>query len=415
MDVIVNKYQESDNSFSYEIKFDSELSENIRSLQNVWKKEIADNNPSAVGAPYFMSPMVGELISDVIYPRCKEQFQKISQKMIEQIDTKVVSVLYRVTVWDTYKLISRNAKMIAKIFSERAELEKQVNLRWICTGAGVAERSLITLLRAHHGFDDVRGISTDISAAAILVAACNLEMMNIESESSLIDVRIVFGTIPTSLQNKANTIILQIDDAVISLERDIEDGLRYDAFLADNALPYFTREEGNEILSSAVKLVNNKGIIQALGLNKNMFVKIPLGNKIKAILNKKIKQQYNMLMDEKQKKIGKEYQHGYRHIYIKNNQGVIIQVISEGAIEMFSWIRTYLSKLNLDYAMKLMKMVTIGTGLSSWGKYVQTNTIESYQDLLKLLANTNYTVVDHPGDDADWQDMVLSTFTVLVE
>jgi len=201
----------------------------------------------------------------------------------------------------------------------------------------------------------------------------------------------------------------------ISLERDIEDGLRYDAFLADNALPYFTREEGNEILSSAVKLVNNKGIIQALGLNKNMFVKIPLGNKIKAILNKKIKQQYNMLMDEKQKKIGKEYQHGYRHIYIKNNQGVIIQVISEGAIEMFSWIRTYLSKLNLDYAMKLMKMVTIGTGLSSWGKYVQTNTIESYQDLLKLLANTNYTVVDHPGDDADWQDMVLSTFTVLVE
>jgi len=385
MDVIVNKYQESDNSFSYEIKFDSELSENIRSLQNVWKKEIADNNPSAVGAPYFMSPMVGELISDVIYPRCKEQFQKISQKMI------------------------------AKIFSERAELEKQVNLRWICTGAGVAERSLITLLRAHHGFDDVRGISTDISAAAILVAACNLEMMNIESESSLIDVRIVFGTIPTSLQNKANTIILQIDDAVISLERDIEDGLRYDAFLADNALPYFTREEGNEILSSAVKLVNNKGIIQALGLNKNMFVKIPLGNKLKAILNKKIKQQYNMLMDEKQKKIGKEYQHGYRHIYIKNNQGVIIQVISEGAIEMFSWIRTYLSKLNLDYAMKLMKMVTIGTGLSSWGKYVQTNTIESYQDLLKLLANTNYTVVDHPGDDADWQDMVLSTFTVLVE
>lgn len=121
MDVIVNKYQESDNSFSYEIKFDSELSENIRSLQNVWKKEIADNNPSAVGAPYFMSPMVGELISDVIYPRCKEQFQKISQKMIEQIDTKVVSVLYRVTVWDTYQLISRNAKMIAKIFSERAE------------------------------------------------------------------------------------------------------------------------------------------------------------------------------------------------------------------------------------------------------------------------------------------------------
>ena len=90
-------------------------------------------------------------------------------------------------------------------------------------------------------------------------------------------------------------------------------------------------------------------------------------------------------------------------------------MISEGAIEMFSWIREYLTKFNLDYAMKLMKMVTIGTGLSSWGKYVQTNTVESYRDLLELLLNTNYSVIDCPGEDSDWKDMVLSTFTIVLE
>lgn len=415
MDVIVNKFQESDATFSYEIRFDSELAEKIRSLQNVWKREIEHNNPSAVGAPYFMSPMVGELISDEIFPRCKEQFQKISNKMIEQVDTKVVSVLYRVTVWDTYQLISRNAKIVTKIFEENSDLKNEVNLRWICTGAGVAERSLITLLKERGEYKDVRGVTTDISAAAILVAACNLEMMNIEDEKPLINVRIVFGSVPTSLRNRPNTLVLQIDDAVISLEREIEDNIKYDAFLADNALPYFTREEGRAMLSSAVKLVKSKGIIQALGLNKNMFVKIPLTNKLKAIFNTNIKQEYNKLMDEKQKKLDKEYQHGYRHIYIKNKKGIIIQVISEGAIEMFSWIREYLTKFNLDYAMKLMKMVTIGTGLSSWGKYVQTNTVESYRDLLELLLNTNYSVIDCPGEDSDWKDMVLSTFTIVLE
>jgi len=415
MDVIVNKFQESDAAFSYEIRFDSELAEKIRSLQNIWKKEIERNNPSAVGAPYFMSPMVGELISDEIFPRCKEQFQKISNKMIEQVDTKVVSVLYRVTVWDTYQLISRNAKIVTKIFEENSDLKNEVNLRWICTGAGVAERSLITLLKERGEYKDVRGVTTDISAAAILVAACNLEMMNIEDEKPLINVRIVFGSVPTSLRNRPNTLVLQIDDAVISLEREIEDNIKYDAFLADNALPYFTREEGRAMLSSAVKLVKSKGIIQALGLNKNMFVKIPLTNKLKAIFNTNIKQEYNKLMDEKQKKLDKEYQHGYRHIYIKNKKGIIIQVISEGAIEMFSWIREYLTKFNLDYAMKLMKMVTIGTGLSSWGKYVQTNTVESYRDLLELLLNTNYSVIDCPGEDSDWKDMVLSTFTIVLE
>ena len=415
MDVIVNKFQESDGAFSYEIRFDSELAEKIRSLQNIWKKEIERNNPSAVGAPYFMSPMVGELISDEIFPRCKEQFQKISNKMIEQVDTKVVSVLYRVTVWDTYQLISRNAKIVTKIFEENSDLKNEVNLRWICTGAGVAERSLITLLKERGEYKDVRGVTTDISAAAILVAACNLEMMNIEDEKPLINVRIVFGSVPTSLRNRPNTLVLQIDDAVISLEREIEDNIKYDAFLADNALPYFTREEGRAMLSSAVKLVKSKGIIQALGLNKNMFVKIPLTNKLKAIFNTNIKQEYNKLMDEKQKKLDKEYQHGYRHIYIKNKKGIIIQVISEGAIEMFSWIREYLTKFNLDYAMKLMKMVTIGTGLSSWGKYVQTNTVESYRDLLELLLNTNYSVIDCPEEDSDWKDMVLSTFTIVLE
>lgn len=406
--VSVKKYIHDDSLVSFSIELSQVLKDQIIQMESRWNKKILDNMPVFSNAGYTMSPELGDLIRKKIYPDVLGKFEEISGIKVEQIDNKVMNVLYRVTIWDTYQLISRNAKIATSLLKDNYEKRGFLRLRWICTGAGVAERTILSMLyRA--GVKDVSGITTDISAAAILLATINLEIMNAVLGSSFIN-RIVFKDIPKDLKVNSNTIILQIDDAISSTEKEAEtiaddENLKYDAYLADNALPYFSRDDGKKLLSNAVKITTKNGVFQALGLNENMKVVIPLTTKIAEIFRKDIVSEFNEILGDK------KYPNEYRHKYTYKN-GLVVRVISEGAAQTFGWLKKMLFGFEIGSFLKFMKMISIGTSLSKWGRFVYMNTAHSYVDLLELLGNKQFEVLDNPGTEEEWRDMVLSTFTV---
>lgn len=397
---------------TYKLKFADDIRQHVLELQREWEPEVRQFNPEASDSPYFLSPKLGKFISSVLYRKYKDEFERLTGRQLDEVDQKVVHILYKVVVWDTYQLIARNAKIASDFLQGIAKDKKYVNLRWICTGAGVAERSLISQLRKD-GVKDIRGVTTDICGAAIIVAAINLELMNIDLQDEPLDVRIVFGLVPESLRDKPNTIVLQIDDAYESLDRE-RGHHKYDAFLADNALPYFPREVGKRLLSVGINILNTPGIVQALGLNRGMFVNIPLIIKLKQIFHKDIKAEYTRQIEEAESKRGRPFLHDYKHVYYKDNKGVITKVASYGAGDMFSWIKHYFSTLQIAKAFLLIKMINIGTGLSKWGKQILTNTNETFDDLEALLLEHKYEIIDSPGEKEDWEDNVMSSFSVTV-
>lgn len=394
--------------FSFSVKIDDDLKKQIEEIEKAWNLKLLENMPVFTEAGYTMSPELGDLIKKKIYPHVLEEFEKISEIKVEQIDDKVMNVLYRVTIWDTYQLISRNAKLAIPYLKGNFEKKGFLRLRWICTGAGVAERTIISKLYVE-GISDIRGMTTDISAAAILLATINLEIMNIVLGSKFSN-RIVFKEVPNELQNQPNTIILQIDDALLSFDREVakiseDPSLKYDAFLADNALPYFSREDGKKLLSDALKITTDDAFFQALGLNKGMKVVIPLTTKIAEIFRKDIVKEFNEILGDK------KYPNDYRHRY-EYKDGVVVRVISDGAAQTFGWLKKMLFSFDIPSFLKFMKMISIGTSLSKWGRFVYTNTNESFNDLLEMIDDGDVNIIDHPGTDEEWKDMVLSTFTI---
>ena len=406
--VEVIKHNHPNNTFSFSVKLSDELKKQILEIEKSWNIKLLENMSVFKDAGYTMSPELGDLIKKQIYPKVLEDFEKKLEIKVEQIDDKVMNVLYRVTIWDTYQLISRNAKLATPHLKNNFEKRGFLRLRWICTGAGVAERTIISNLYKA-GVTDIRGMTTDISAAAILLATINMEIMNIVLGSNFSN-RIVFKEVPDELRKQPNTIILQIDDAIVSFEKEVtkiaeDSSLKYDAFLADNALPYFSREDGKKILSNALKITTADAVFQALGLNKGMKVSIPLTTKISEIFRKDIVSEFNEILGDK------KYPNEYRHKY-EYKDGVVVRVISDGAAQTFGWLKKMLFSFDLPSFLKFMKMISIGTSLSKWGRFVYTNTKESYDDLLAMIDDTKVNIIDHPGTDKEWQDMVLSAFTI---
>jgi len=406
--VSVKKYAHDGNLNSFSIELSEPLKEQIVQMETQWNVRILENMPVFQNAGYTMSPELGDLIRKKIYPDVLSKFEEVSGIKVEQIDNKVMNVLYRVTIWDTYQLISRNAKIATSLLNDNYGKRGFLRLRWICTGAGVAERTIISMLH-RSGVKDIRGTTTDISAAAIILATINLEIMNVILGSSFVN-RIVFKDIPHDLEIQPNTIILQIDDAISSTEKEVDiingnEDLKYDAYLADNALPYFGREDSKKLLASSVKITTKNAVFQALGLNENMKVVIPLTTKIAEIFRKDIVKEFNEILGDK------KYPNDYRHKYVYKN-GIVVRVISEGAAQTFGWLKKMLFSFEIGRFLKFMKMISIGTSLSKWGRFVYTNTADSYKDLLELLNDRQVEIFDDPGEEEEWRDMVLSTFTV---
>lgn len=412
----INKYCNKDNTESFSVKFNPKTVARLKKEELRWNQYIKKGLPVLKDAAYTISPHTCDFIKKELYPIARREFEKVSGVLVEEIDKKVVAVLYKPIVWDTYFFISRNADLILPFLKQRYEKKKFLNLRWICTGAAVAERTLLTRL-IQNGIKDLRGVSTDISATAILISAINLELMNIVLDSNL-DIRIVFKGIPSEFREMKNTIVLQIDDALFSLSEEastLEQNLKYDAFLADNALPYFKREEGKKILEKALKITEDESIFQSFGINIGKLVELPLLTKLKAILNKNIVDETEKILYEIESKNNISFPNEYRHKFSYNRKGVIDKIVTRGSAEIYSFMGTLLRAFRFGEFLLFYKMISLATGLSKWSKISLTNTVETFQDLKNLAVRYDNEIIDYPGEENQWQDMIQSSFTIKVK
>jgi len=413
--ISIDKHEHSDGIESFSIRLEKPLIKKLKKMEDDWHKQLLEAMPILKNAAYTISPYTCDVIKESIYPEARAKFEEKTGVAVEEIDKKVIAVLYKPVVWDTYYFISRNAKLVSPFLGGVYKKKGHVNLRWICTGSAVAERTLITTL-INNGISDVRGVSTDISATSILLAAINLELMNVVLEKD-IDVRVVFRKIPAELKNKKNTIVLQIDDALSSLKEESQikgTKYHYDAFLADNALPYFSRDEGFKILQEAVRITNKPAVFQAFGINIGKLVEFPILVKVKEILNKNIISDTKIILDKLENQDGIKFPNGYRHKFFYNSNGVIVRMITEGAAEMFFWIGTLLRTFRIKEFFVFLRMITLATGLSKWSQISVTNTVDTYHDLLEIVQNLKVKVLDSPGEEIQWKDMIQSSFTVKI-
>ena len=304
-----------------------------------FKKHIAENYP------YTMSPETTQLIatgSEFIKNNMASFGFTVNPWDTGRMEREpyVLGVLRRVCVTDTIEPIFDNTDKMANYLHQIANNDKEriLQIRSFFTGAGVAEKCLISRLHTK-GLRNFNLISTDNSAESIAVAALNLQLWNssLKPEDQYA-IKIVDGDIPKDLYYSNRTIILQVGDALQCSQNDIKAKPMFDALLLDNGLPYLDRHYGNDLLLSVCKNMGNDGlIVAALGLDANIKVEIDTTYHLSMIFKAL---RTDLRKDPRINSFQAPYDYPHYYEFISKEDGSILikKVVSDGAGRTYNWL-----------------------------------------------------------------------------
>ena len=350
-----------------------------------FKKHIAENYP------YTMSPETTQLIatgSEFIKNNMASFGFTVNPWDTGRMEREpyVLGVLRRVCVTDTIEPIFDNTDKMANYLHQIANNDKEriLQIRSFFTGAGVAEKCLISRLHTK-GLRNFNLITTDNSAESIAVAALNLQLWNssLKPEDQYA-IKIVDGDIPKDLYYSNRTIILQVGDALQCSQNDIKAKPMFDALLLDNGLPYLDRHYGNDLLLSVCKNMGNDGlIVAALGLDANIKVEIDTTYHLSMIFKAL---RTDLRKDPRINSFQAPYDYPHYYEFISKEDGSILikKVVSDGAGRTYNWLALLL-RTNPGKLVKILKTIKSATELSRVKDAVITTPFETHMQFVNHL------------------------------
>lgn len=350
--------------------------------------------------PYTMSPETTQYIAQA-NKSVKDQmssygFQiKSWDKGNIEHEPYVMGVLRRVCVTDTIEPIFDNTDKIVAYLKDLVKNDptRVLYVRSFFTGAGVAEKCLVTRLHAV-GLKNFNLITTDNSAESIGVAAMNLQVWNDTlPQEERYRILIVNGKIKENLYFANRTIVLQVGDALECSEVEKTIKPKFDALLLDNGLPYVDIEYGSSLLVSTCCNMGKDGLfIAALGIDANITVEIDTAFHLQMIVK-------GCRSDvRKDPRIGVfqapyNYPHYYEFVVNPDDNILIKKVISDGAGRTYNWLAVLL-RTDFPKLLKILKTIKSATNLSRVSDAVLTTPFDTHCSFIQTLDANDFSYVE---------------------